>query len=105
MSKRKNADVKIVNPVAGRGYTSRKCAERYVRDGRARFTADGLEFIDQNRLHVAASQRSEYDMAANTGMATLGDLANLPMSRPKIFLGVGRNTGASRSTFLATQGL
>ena len=104
MSKRKNAYVKIVNPAGGNGYTTRKCAERYVREGRALLTTEGLKFTGTNRLHVAVSNRSEYDIAANSGMATLGDLANLPMSRPKIILGVGRNTGASRSTFLATQG-
>ena len=43
MSKRKNAYVKIVNPAGGNGYTTRKCAERYVREGRALLTTEGLE--------------------------------------------------------------
>jgi hypothetical protein len=54
--------------------------------------------------HVDAT-RYWYDRAAGTGMAQIADLANLPMIAPGVFLGIGRRKGASRHTFLATQGL
>jgi hypothetical protein len=46
-----------------------------------------------------------YDRAANTGMAQVADLANLPMIAPAVFMGIGRRKGASRHTFLSTHGL
>jgi hypothetical protein len=46
-----------------------------------------------------------YDLAACTGMARLGDLANTPVVPAALLLGLGRRKGASRHTFLATQGI
>jgi hypothetical protein len=115
MSQHKGVDVRILNPASGRGYTSRKCAERYVRRGAARWVKDNsgrdcLEFVaggDAIAAIIAASVAREtaYDVAAHTGMAQIADLANLPMIAPAVFMGIGRRKGASRSTFLATQGL
>ncbi len=53
----------------------------------------------------AMSSRQEYDRAARTGMARIAELANLPMIAPAVLLGLGKRKGASRHTFLATQGL
>lgn len=105
---RHRKDVRILNPAAGRGYTSRKCAERYVRRGVARWVkhasgSDCLEFFKSGGAAavVAASVAKEiaYDRAANTGMAQLTELANLPMIAPGVFMGFGRRKGASRHTF------
>jgi hypothetical protein len=51
-----------------------------------------------------AATRWSYDRAANTGMAGIAELANLPMIAPGVALGIGRRKGATRHTFLATQG-
>jgi hypothetical protein len=45
-----------------------------------------------------------YERAANTGMAQLAELANLPMIAPAVALGMGRRKGATKYTFLVTQG-
>ena len=42
-----------------------------------------------------------YERAAGTGMATLSEMANLPMSAPGVAMGFGRLKGASRHTFLS----
>jgi len=114
MSQHKGVDVRILNPASGRGYTSRKCAERYVQRGVARWVKDNsgrncLEFVAGGAIAaiIAASvvRETAYDVAAHTGMAQIADLANLPMIAPAVFMGIGRRKGASRGTFLATQGL
>ena len=109
---RKN--IRIENPLSGSGFTSRNRAKRFVAHGLAewiefgasiRFLRDPKDHRDCSaRKHVLAT-RYWYDRAACTGMAQLGDLANLPMIAPGVFLGIGRRKGASRHTFLATQGL
>jgi hypothetical protein len=114
MSRQKGVDVRILNPAAGRGYTSRKCAERYVHRGVARWVKDSngrncLEFVTSGPIAaiVAASvvRETAYDRAAHTGMATLSELANLPMIAPGVALGFGRRKGASKNAFSASQGL
>lgn len=113
MSKHKGVDVRILNPASGRGYTSRRCAERYVRRGVARWVTDDrgrtcLEFLSAGAVAgiVAASVAREtaYDRAARSGLAQLPELVNLPMLAPGIALGFGRRKGASRQTFRATEG-
>jgi len=113
MSRHKGVDVRIVNPASGCGYTSRKCAERYVRRGVARWVKDNsgrdcLEFVTGGAIAtiIAASVAREtaYDRAAHTGMAKFSELANLPMIAPGVLLGFGKRKGAGRHTFLATQG-
>jgi hypothetical protein len=49
--------------------------------------------------------RWSYDRAANTGMAQIADLVNLPMIAPAVALGIGRRKGATKHTFLVTQGI
>src|SRR5437867_2250628 len=114
MSQHKRVDVRILNPASGRGYTSRKCAERYVRRGHARWVKDTsgrdcLEFVANGAIaaiiSASVTRETAYDRAAHTGMARIGDLANLPMIAPAVLLGLGKRKGASRHTFLATQGL
>jgi hypothetical protein len=112
MSRNKGVDVRILNPASGRGYTSRKCAERCVGRCVARWVKDDsgrdcLEFISGGAVAsiVAASvvRETAYDRAAHTGMAQLAELANLPMIAPGVAMGFGRRKGASRHTFLATE--
>jgi hypothetical protein len=90
---RKN--IRIENPVSGCGFTSKNRAKRFVAQGRAEWVQAGVS-VDHTRW--------SYDRAANTGMAQIAELANLPMISPAVALGFGRRKGASRSTFLATQG-
>jgi hypothetical protein len=113
MSQHKGVDVRILNPASGRGYTSRKCAERYVRRGHARWVKDNggrdcLEFLTDGAIAAiicaSVSRETAYDSAAHTGMAQIAELANLPMIMPGVALGIGRRKGASRHTFLATEG-
>jgi hypothetical protein len=113
MSRHKGVQVRILNPASGCGYTSRKCAERYVRRGMARWVKDDsgrdcLEFVADGGMSriIAASVTREtaYDRAAHTGMATLSELANLPMVAPGVALGFGRRKGASKNVFLTNQG-
>jgi len=117
MSKHKRVDVRILNPIAGRGYTSRKCATRYVQRGIARWAKDGhgrdcLEFLAEGFAAIVKASVKRvvdhtvlaYDRAASVGMARMGDLANLPMVAPGVLLGVGRNTGARRLSFTSPQG-
>ena len=113
MSQHKGVDVRILNPASGRGYTSRKCAERYVRRGVARWVKDSgghdcLEFVASSAIAVSiaasVARETAYDRAAHTGAAQIAELANLPMIMPAVALGIGRRKGASRHTFLATQG-
>jgi hypothetical protein len=112
MSQHKGVDVHILNPASGCGYTSRKCAERYVRRGVARWVKDNrgrdcLEFVAGGaaaRIAASVARETAYDRAVRTGMATLAELASLPMIAPAVALGFGRRKGASRHTFRATEG-
>lgn len=104
--------IKIENPVAGCGFTTKNRAKRFVAHGRAEWVVVGvsIRFVSSDHRHHAAQKsvdrtRREYDRAAASGMARIGDLANLPMIAPAVLLGLGKRKGASRHTFLATQRL
>jgi hypothetical protein len=107
---RKN--IRIENPVSGCGFTSKNRAKRFVTQGRAEWAQAGvsIRFVQSDYRHSSAQKavdqtRCWYERAANTGMAQIADLANLPMIAPAVALGVGRRKGATRHTFLVTQGL
>ena len=106
---RKN--IRIENPVSGCAFTSKNRAKRFVAQGRADWVQVGvsIRFVQSDHRHSSAQKsvdqtRYWYERAANTGLAKLAEMANLPMISPAVALGVGRRKGASRSTFLATQG-
>jgi hypothetical protein len=106
---RKN--IRIENPVSDCQFTSKNRARRFVAQGRAEWVEPGvsIRFIQSDHRHLAAQNsavatRYWYERAANTGMAQLSELANLPMIRPAVALGFGRRKGASKHTFLATEG-
>jgi hypothetical protein len=109
---RKN--IRIENPLAGAEFTSRNRAKRFVARGLAQWIEFGVSsrFLRDPRDHREAAARKQvdttrywYERAAHTGMAQLTELANLPMVTPHVLLGMGRRKGASRHTFLATQGV
>jgi len=107
---RKN--IRIENPVTGNEWTTRKRARQYVASGRAEWVRFGEVIRFQIDNHQTCSVRREhdetsagYDRAAGIGMATLTQLANLPMVAPAAFLGIGKRKGATRHAFVATQGL
>ena len=104
--------IKIENPVAGCGFTTKNRAKRFVAQGRAEWVEPGvsIRFGSSDHRHVAAQRsvdmtRREYDRASRTGMAGITELVNLPMIAPAVLLGLGKRKGASRHTFLAIQGL
>jgi len=106
---RKN--IRIENPVSDCRFTSANRAKRFVAQGRAEWVEPGISirFIQSDHRHCSAQQSVEatrywYERAANTGMAGISELANLPMVAPGVALGLGRRKGASRHTFLATEG-
>ena len=106
---RKN--IRIENPVSGCGFTSKNRANRFVAQGRAEWVQAGvsIRFVQSDHRHTSAQTsvdgtRWSYDRAAHTGMAGIAELANLPMIAPGVALGLGRRKGASRHTFLATEG-
>ena len=106
---RKN--IQIENPVSGCGFTSKNRANRFVAQGRAEWVQAGvsIRFVQSDHRHTSAqtsvdATRWSYDRAAHTGMAGIAELANLPMIAPGVALGLGRRKGASRHTFLATEG-
>jgi hypothetical protein len=103
---RKN--IRIENPVSECRFTSGNRAKRFVAQGRAEWVELGvsIRFIQSDHRHGSAQKsvdhtRWSYDRAANTGMARMVELANLPMVRPAVFMGVGRRKGASRGAFLS----
>jgi hypothetical protein len=107
---RKN--IRIENPVSGCGFTSKNRAKRFVAQGRAEWVQAGvsIRFIQSDHRNASAQKsvdhtRWSYDRAANTGMAQIAELANLPMIRPAVLMGIGRRKGATKHTFLATQGI
>jgi hypothetical protein len=113
MSRHKRVDVRLLNPASGRGYTSRKCAERYVNRGVARWVKDSngsecLEFLKDGAVAAivatSVSRQTAYDRAAQSGMAQLNELANLPVIAPGVLLGFGRRKGASRRDFVLAEG-
>jgi hypothetical protein len=107
---RKN--IRIENPVSECGFTSSNRAKRFVAQRRAVWVQAGISirFVESDHRHNSARKAADetrywYERAANTGLAQLAELANLPMIAPAVALGIGRRKGASRHTFLATQGL
>jgi hypothetical protein len=104
--------IRIENPVSDCRFTSKNRAKRFVAQGRAQWVEPGvsIRFIPSDHRHGSAQESADatrywYERAANTGMAGITELANLPMIAPGVALGIGRRKGASRHTFLATQGL
>jgi len=104
-------DIRIDNPVSGCGFTSKNRAKRFVAQGRAEWVQAGvsIRFVQSDHRHTSAQKAADqtrywYERAANTGLAQLAELAHLPMIAPEVALGIGRRKGASRHTFLATQG-
>lgn len=104
-------DIRIVNPVSDHGFTSLKRALRFIKHGRAEWVKYGISirFVNGHRKHVLAQQsvsttRYWYERAVRTGFARYAELANLPMVAPAVALGLGNRKGASRRTFLSTQG-
>ena len=84
---RKN--IRIENPVSGSGFTSTNRARRFVAQGRAEWVQAGvsIRFVQSDHRHSSAQQSVErtrfgYERAAHTGLATLAELANLPMIAP-----------------------
>ena len=105
-------DIRIENPVSGRGFTSKNRAKRFVAHGRAVWVQPGnsIRFLEAHQGHAAAQKavdktRWSYDRAAHEGMAQIADLANLPVIQPARLLGIGRRKGATRHMFIAMQGL
>jgi len=103
--------IRIENPVSGCGFTSKNRAKRFVAQGRAEWVQAGvsIRFVQSDYRHSSAQKSADltrywYERAANTGMAQLAEMANLPMIAPAVALGMGRRKGATRHTFLATQG-
>jgi hypothetical protein len=103
--------IRIENPVSECEFTSRNRAKRFVAQGRAEWVEAGvsIRFVPSDHRHSSAKKtvdqtRYWYERAVNTGMAELAELANLPMVTPAVALGMGRRKGASRHTFLVTQG-
>jgi hypothetical protein len=109
---RKN--IRIENPVSGPGFTTRNRACRYVKHGQAEWIVQGvsIRFVRDPRDHRDQSVRQNvcvtpywYERAVNSGVAQAAALANTPVSSPAVLLGLGKRKGASRRTFLSTQGL
>ena len=99
---RKN--IRIENPISGEGWTSRNRAKRFVAKGVAEWVKFGetIRFCRQGD-HQSCSVRRvvdetafAYDRAAGNGMATLVAMANLPMARPAVALGVKIPKGGGR---------
>lgn len=102
---RKN--IRIENPVSDCRFTSKNRAKRFVAQGRAEWVEPGvsIRFIQSDHRHCSAQRSADttrywYQRAANTGMATLSEMANLPMIAPGVALGFGRRKGASKRTFV-----
>lgn len=104
--------IRIENPVSDCRFTSKNRAKRFVGQGRAEWVKPGvsIRFIHSDHRHRAAQKAADttrywYERAAHTGIATIAEVANLPMVAPGVLLGLGKRKGASRYTFLANQGL
>lgn len=112
MSPNAKRSVRIHNPAGGFGWTSTKSAIEYIKRGRARYCADGsIEFITSTE-HVSCSIRKSvdltlagYDRDVSSGaISTERAMIGVPIACPGVALNFGRRKGASRSTFLVTQG-
>ena len=107
---RKN--IRIENPISDCRFTSKNRARRFVKQGRAEWVEPGvsIRFIQSDHRHGSAQKSADatrywYERAASTGVARLSEVAGLPMIAPGVAMGFGRRKGASRHTFLASQGL
>lgn len=103
--------IRIENPISDCRFTSKNRARRFVAQGRAEWVEFGvsIRFIPSDHRHCAAKKsvdltRYWYERATQTGLATMEQIANLPMVSPGVVMGFGRRKGASRHTFRATEG-
>ena len=86
--------IQIENPVSACHYTSGNRARRYIAQGRAIWVKpdNTIRFIPGDHRHQAAksstdSTRHHYDRAARGGLATIAEVANLPVvNAPRLFL-------------------
>ena len=106
---RKN--IRIENPISDCHFTSGNRAKRFVAQGRAEWVEPGvsIRFVQSDHRHSSAQKsvdatRYWYQRASGTGMATLSEIANLPMVAPGVAMGLGRRKGASKQSFLTSQG-
>jgi len=92
--------IRIENPVAGAGWTSRQKAKKFVANGCAEWVrfGDTIRFVNQARTEAVAGRfrhMTEYDRAARTGMASLGAIRNLPTTGDvvRVVMLTARRTG------------
>jgi len=104
-------NIRIENPISDCRFTSKNRARRFVAQCRAEWVDPGvsIRFIESDHRHASARKsvdatRYWYQRAANTGLAGLTELANLPMVAPGVALGIGRRKGASKHALLTAQG-
>jgi len=100
-------DIRIENPVSGRGFTSKNRAKAICwRYGRAVWVQPGTS-IRISRRAPRARRRAEgcgqdamvvMTGAAHEGMAQIADLANLPMIQPARLLGNSGDAKGATST-------
>ncbi|HEU0138304.1 MAG TPA: hypothetical protein VFQ79_01270 [Bryobacteraceae bacterium] len=102
--------IRIENPVSDCRFTSKNRAKRFVAQGRAEWAEPGISirFIQSDHRHASAQRAADvtrfwYERASNTGMATISEIANLPMVMPARAMGFGRFRGANRHTFLSQE--
>lgn len=102
MSKR----IRIENPTTDCRFTSLNRAQRFLSQGRAVWAQSGvsIRFVEADHRHESArlsaeATRAGYERAAHTGLATIAELANLPMVAPGVALGWGRRKGAAGPVF------
>jgi hypothetical protein len=98
--------IRIENPVSDCRFTSKNRAKRFIAQGRAEWVEPGISirFIQTDHRHQSAQESADatrywYQRATSTGLATLAELASLPMIAPGRALGFGRFKGASARTF------
>lgn len=80
-----SAKIKILNPAGGPCLTSAKQAARYVKRGLAHWTGDAIEFSRPSNDHREAAcsvslERRRHNYGV--GIATLGQIAGLPVVSP-----------------------
>jgi hypothetical protein len=93
--------IRIENPVAGAGWTSRQKAKKFVANGVAEWVrfGDTIRFITQHPSRAAVQRsvdttRNAYDRASGTGMASLKAIQNLPAAGDvvRVVMLTGRRT-------------
>ena len=109
---RKN--IRITNPVSGPGFTSQNRAKRFVKRGLAEWVEldVSIRFVRDPRDHRDVASPANkvltgywYERSAHSGIAEISALANTPVVAAAKLLKLGKRKGASRHTFLATQGM